>query len=237
MSGSSFERGHRKVDSYSSQAGLLFSQYGSTAASKDAIMNGTSNAFPFEQSGGHHRRAPSEVSTTSFASVVSVDCSVEPARIDLAKSSMFKDVTGQGIVRLQLLKDDFRLLSDRDLGEFWLCSTNLFVFTSDHVFLCRTESGYVYKRQLIDNEREYFQDFHTIEESNVPLHTTSGCNCLCDNCNHCDDHRKALPPTYYVMSAKSDIYRRMFDKVSEARVCLVDYSSVDIMRMSDIPVL
>lgn len=64
-----------------------------------------------------HRRTNSEVSTTSLASAVSVDQSVEPVVTDLSKSAMFKGATNQGVVRLQLPKDNFRLLSDRDLGK------------------------------------------------------------------------------------------------------------------------
>ncbi|KAL3794312.1 hypothetical protein HJC23_012437 [Cyclotella cryptica] len=204
MSGGSFDsgNGNTKVDSYSGEDRSLFlsggngsRQYGSMAStSKDVIMNGMNRSFTFEHVGSRHSRTTSEVSTTSFASALSVDRSVEPAKIDLAKSSIFKDVTSEGIVRLQLPKDNFRLLSDRDL-----------------------ESGYVYKRQLIDNEADYFQDFHTAEESTFFLNTTTGCHCLCDNCNHCHSRRKMLPPTYYVMSVKSDIFRRMFDEVLESK--------------------
>ena len=75
----------------------------------------------------------------------------------------------------------------------------------------------MYKRQLVANENEYFQDFHTVENGDIPLQTSSGCNCLCDNCNNCNSRRKTLPPTYYVMSVKSDIYRRMLDEVSESK--------------------
>lgn len=75
----------------------------------------------------------------------------------------------------------------------------------------------MYKRQLVANENEYFQDFHTVENGDIPLQTASGCNCLCDNCNNCNSRRKTLPPTYYVMSVKSDIYRRMLDEVSESK--------------------
>ena len=37
---------------------------------------------------------------------------------DMTKSVMFRGVTHMGVVRLQLPKDNFRLLIDRDLGEF-----------------------------------------------------------------------------------------------------------------------
>ncbi|KAL3796497.1 hypothetical protein ACHAWO_011369 [Cyclotella atomus] len=199
MSGGSDERGHRKVDSFSSQDGLLLINNGSYGGyygsvpytSKDVIMNGLNHSF--EQTGGNHRRNPSELSAASFMTAASIDTSVEPARVDPAKSSMFKEIAS-GIVRLQLPKDNFRLLTDREL-----------------------EFGHVYKRQLVDNESEYFQDFHTVEEGDMPLQTPSGCHCLCNNCNHCHSRRKTLPPTYYVMSVKSDIYRRMFDEVSESK--------------------
>ena len=57
--------------------------------------------------------------TTSVASDVSVDQSVEPVMTNLTKSAMFKGVTNKGVVRLQLPKDNFRLLSDRDLVFRW----------------------------------------------------------------------------------------------------------------------
>lgn len=59
----------------------------------------------------------SEVSITSHSSGVSVDRSVEPVMTDMTKSAMYKGITNKGIVKLQLPKDNFRLLSDRDLGE------------------------------------------------------------------------------------------------------------------------
>ena len=68
--------------------------------------------------GNHHRRSNSEVSVSTYASGVSVDRSVEPVMTDMTKSAMFKGVTNKGVVKLQLPKDNFRLLSDRDLGEF-----------------------------------------------------------------------------------------------------------------------
>ena len=68
--------------------------------------------------GNHHRRSNSEVSVSTYASGVSVDRSVEPVMTDMTKSAMFKGVTNKGVVKLQLPKDNFRLLSDRDLGEY-----------------------------------------------------------------------------------------------------------------------
>jgi hypothetical protein len=104
MSGGSCE-GHRKTDSFSSQDGLLVNSNGSqhygSVGPKKVIMNVINNVL--DQ--GHHRRTTSEVSTTSIMSAVSVDTSVEPVRVDPAKSSMFKEEISSGIVRLQLPKD------------------------------------------------------------------------------------------------------------------------------------
>ena len=65
----------------------------------------------------------SDASITSYSSGTSIDRSVEPVMTDMTKSAMFKGVTNKGVVKLQLPKDNFRLLSDRDLGEcfapFW----------------------------------------------------------------------------------------------------------------------
>jgi len=131
--------------------------------------------------GPMHRRTNSELSTTSLASAVSVDQSVEPVVTDLSKSAMFKGATNQGVVRLQLPKDNFRLLSDRDL-----------------------ETGCVYKRQLVDNEDEYFQDYHMTDEAVDLIH------------HPFESRQKHLPPIFYVMAVNSDIYRRMFDEVSKS---------------------
>ena len=68
--------------------------------------------------GNYHRRSNSEVSVSTYASGVSIDRSVEPVMTDMTKSAMFKGVTNKGVVKLQLPKDNFRLLSDRDLGEY-----------------------------------------------------------------------------------------------------------------------
>ncbi len=65
-----------------------------------------------------HRRNNSEISTSTYASVASIDKSVDPVMTDMTKSSMFKGLTNEGVVKMQLPKDNFRLLSDRDLGEF-----------------------------------------------------------------------------------------------------------------------
>jgi len=86
--------------------------------------------------------------------------------------------------------------------------------------LLPAESGTVYKRALVDNEDDYFQDYHiTVEDNGVdsvfpPI--SSECQCTCANCENCHVRRKQLPPTYYVMAVDSDIYRRMFDEVSES---------------------
>ncbi|KAL7553310.1 hypothetical protein ACHAWF_016586 [Thalassiosira exigua] len=112
--------------------------YGSVGF-KDVIGNGHgrsgSGGFPGGGAGGYggtaggggggwHRRTDSEVSAASLASyasvasaasAMSIDRSVEPAVADRTKSSLFKGVTDEGVVRMQLPKDNFRLLSDRDL--------------------------------------------------------------------------------------------------------------------------
>ncbi|KAL9191432.1 hypothetical protein ACHAXT_001138 [Thalassiosira profunda] len=158
---------------------------------KEVIMNGVNG------SGGppRHRRTGSEVSATSYASGVSVDKSVEPAVLDMAKSALFKDVTHHGLLQMQLPKDNFRLLSDRDL-----------------------ESGCVYKRALVDNEGDYFQEYHLkpADDASDHVHTTTDCQCKCPNCENCHGRRKPLPPSYYVMAVDADIYRRMFDEVAES---------------------
>ena len=74
----------------------------------------------------------------------------------------------------------------------------------------------MYKRALVDNEDDYFQDYHITFDEEHPLAPTSECQCKCTNCQNCHIRRKQLPPSYYVMAVDSDIYRRMFDEVSES---------------------
>ena len=68
-----------------------------------------------------HRRTNSDMSASTYASAISIDRSVDPVMTDMSKSAMFKGITNTGVVKLQLPKDNFRLLSDRDLGEFVCC--------------------------------------------------------------------------------------------------------------------
>ena len=51
----------------------------------------------------------------------------------------------------------------------------------------------------------------------LPAAHTSECQCTCENCTRCHTRTKQLPPTHYVMSVKSDIFRRMFDEVSASK--------------------
>ena len=116
--------------------------------------------------GGRHKR------TGSDASVISVTT-------DMAKSSLFKGVTDTGRIQLQLPKDSFRILMDRQL-----------------------EAGYVYKRKLVDNEDEFFVEFHTLDET-YPVNSI--------------ENQKRLPPDLYVMAVDSTIYKRMLDEVIASR--------------------
>mmetsp|Transcript_5531 Transcript_5531/g.9420 ORF Transcript_5531/g.9420 Transcript_5531/m.9420 type:complete len:537 (+) Transcript_5531:96-1706(+) len=179
--------------------------YGSIASSsaKEVIMNGNMNGGAAEQRDQRdrgHRRTNSEMSTSTFASAASIDQSAEPVMTDMRKSALFKGLTNKGVLKLQLPKDNFRMLSDRDL-----------------------ESGCVYKRALVDNEDDYFQDYHITTGDDaaaigsVPiLPTTSDCQCPCTSCENYNGRRKQLPPSYYVMAVDSDIYRRMLDEVAES---------------------
>ncbi|KAL3809201.1 hypothetical protein ACHAXA_000730 [Cyclostephanos tholiformis] len=116
--------------------------------------------------GGRHKRTGSD---TSVISVIT----------DMAKSSLFKGVTDAGRIQLQLPKDSFRILMDRQL-----------------------EAGYVYKRKLVDNEDEFFVEYHTLDEA---YHVNS------------TENQKRLPPDLYVMAVDSTIYKRMLDEVIFSR--------------------
>ena len=67
-----------------------------------------------------HRRTNSDMSASTYASAISIDRSVDPVMTDMSKSAMFKGVTKKGVVKLQLPKDNFRLLSDLDLGKLFV---------------------------------------------------------------------------------------------------------------------
>mmetsp|Transcript_14485 Transcript_14485/g.31420 ORF Transcript_14485/g.31420 Transcript_14485/m.31420 type:complete len:438 (+) Transcript_14485:134-1447(+) len=101
------------------------------------------------------------------------DASAMSVTIDMAKSALFKGVTETGRIRLQLPKDSFRILMDSQL-----------------------EAGCVYKRKLVDNEDDYFLEFHTGGDG-----------------DSIDSTPKRLPPDLYVMAVDSTIYRRMLDEV------------------------
>ena len=101
---------------------LLYNGYGSinpsALATKDVIgAEGSIASGEMQPLRGNHRRTNSEVSTSTYASHVSIDHSVEPVMTNMSKSAMFKGVTNDGVLKLQLPKDTFRLLSDRDLGK------------------------------------------------------------------------------------------------------------------------
>ena len=73
-----------------------------------------------------------------------------------------------------------------------------------------TETGAVYKRVLVDNEDEYYQNYHMTTLEDLPA-------ARCESCNRPHAVTKQLPPTHYVMSVKSDIFRRMMDEVSASK--------------------
>mmetsp|Transcript_11333 Transcript_11333/g.20838 ORF Transcript_11333/g.20838 Transcript_11333/m.20838 type:complete len:421 (+) Transcript_11333:76-1338(+) len=108
------------------------------------------------------------------------DASIRSVTTNLAKSSLFKGVTDTGRIQLQLPKDSFRVLMDSQL-----------------------EAGYVYKRKLIDDEDQFFVEFHTVDDD--PPDDAS------------NPHLKRLPPNLYVMAVDSTLYRRMLDEVIQSR--------------------
>ena len=98
---------------------LLYNGYGSINPSAKNVIGASGSIASGEMQPlrGNHRRTNSEVSTSTYASHVSIDHSVEPVMTNMSKSAMFKGVTNDGVLKLQLPKDNFRLLSDRDLGK------------------------------------------------------------------------------------------------------------------------
>lgn len=115
------------------------------------------------------------------------DVSVRSVTTNMAKSVLFRGVTEEGTLQLQLPKDNFRILMDSHLT-----------------------AGCVYKRKLVDEDAE-FLNYHTVEEGN-PLEASS-CGCTCAHCHRCHMKVKRLPPDLYVMSVDNSLYRRMLDEI------------------------
>lgn len=102
------------------------------------------------------------------------DASAVSVTTDMMKSALFKGVTDTGRIQLQLPKDSFRVLMDSAL-----------------------ETGQVYKRNLVDDEDQFFVEFHTVDDH-----------------PHLDrENQRMLPPDLYVMAVDSCLYRRMLDEV------------------------
>ncbi len=78
------------------------------------------------------------------------------------------------------------------------------------------ESGCVYKRTLVENEADYFHDYHVTIGGVADSNFSFDCQYTSINCNTIAGPPKQLPPTYYVMAVDADIYQRMFDEVSES---------------------
>jgi len=111
------------------------------------------------------------------------DASLASVTTDMAKSALFKGVTEHGTIQLQLPKDSFRILMDSSL-----------------------EAGCVYKRKLVDNEDEFFVEFHTIED-----------NLAAGSHHYNQANAKRLPPDLYVMAVDSTLYRRILDEVVDSQ--------------------
>ena len=149
---------------YSSEHGSVIGVggYGATESGHPLQSIGNVELAP----GGRHKRSGSDTSVISVTT-------------DMAKSSLFKGVTDTGRIQLQLPKDSFRILMDRQL-----------------------EAGCVYKRKLVDNEDEFFVEFHTQDDA---YHVNA------------TENHKRLPPDLYVMAVDSTIYKRMLDEVIFSR--------------------
>ncbi|KAL7447127.1 hypothetical protein ACHAXM_010564 [Skeletonema potamos] len=191
----SFSSGsHMRRNTFSNFSGVISGGSDFDYGSLQGLTIGNNMDLAPNTAGGkkkHHRR---NSSVGSYVSVVSTDQSIDPVTTNMSKSSMLKEITNKGVVRMQLPKDQFRLLSDRDL-----------------------EVGTVYKRLLVDNEDDYYLDYHMTSVEDYPAAHNAECQCICDSCTRCHTRTKQLPPTYYVMAVKSDIFRRMFDEVSASK--------------------
>ena len=139
------------LGSYStdSEENKIFNNNGTTPSGYGSIASTSTGKEVISTSGGtgemmqqqqplrrKHRRTNSDMSVSTYASAVSIDRSVDPVMTDMSKSAMFKGVTNDGVVKLQLPKDNFRLLSDRDLGKM-LFAVFLYML-SDSSCICVT---------------------------------------------------------------------------------------------------
>lgn len=100
--------------------------YGSMSGGVIGDVNTTHSDLPKPR---HFRSKSTDVSVTSVTS-------------KMIKSSLFKGVTSEGRIQLQLPKDSFRILMDNEL-----------------------EPGFVYKRKLVDDEDGFFVEFHTVDDN------------------------------------------------------------------------
>ena len=83
-------------------------------------MNGAA-AEQRDQRGRGHRHTNSEISTSIFASAALINQSMEPVVVDTRKTALYNGLANKGVLKLQLLKDNFQILSDQDLGECHCC--------------------------------------------------------------------------------------------------------------------
>jgi hypothetical protein len=119
----SFSSGsHMRRNTFSNFSGVISGGSDFDYGSLQGLTIGNNMDLAPNTAGGkkkHHRR---NSSVGSYVSVVSTDQSIDPVTTNMSKSSMLKEITNKGVVRMQLPKDQFRLLSDRDLGK---CDTSL----------------------------------------------------------------------------------------------------------------
>lgn len=124
---------------------------------------------------------------------------------NIQKSSMFKEVTDAGLIRLHLPIDNVRLMIDPDL-----------------------ETGMVYKDVAYTNEEEEDEEFERYHENDpdwddsaiaFDAGTDGGgckCHCHCDFCAGCTDKNK-LKPFRYAIAVDPDLYKRVLSEIADAR--------------------
>jgi len=140
--GRSFSSGsHMRRSTFSNFSGVTSGSSDFDYGSLQGLTIGNMDLAPSTAGGKkkHHRR---NSSVGSYASIVSVDQSIDPVTTNMSKSSMLKEITTKGVVRMQLPKDQFRLLSDRDLGKCdYVCH---FVLLNLFICMLRGELNHLY---------------------------------------------------------------------------------------------
>ena len=148
-----------------------------------------------------HRRGDSASSVASISSVFSERSVVS----DIRKSTLYKDVTDAGVIRMHLPADNVQLVMDNAL-----------------------ETGSVYKRVTHPDEGERFLAYHLQSQDSFctnswqdlmdpNLDDLPGCSCTCEHCIKCNHKAESLPSVHYILVVDCDLYQRVLGEISDSK--------------------